>query len=126
MNIHHLELFYYVARFGGITEAVHNMPYGIQQPAVSSQLIQLEEVLGVTLFRRRPFALTAAGKDLYAFVEPFFGNIEAMALKLQGGVVRHISIGASEIVLRDHLPFIVKEAQEPHQGGQRIVGDGSH
>ena len=35
MNIHHLELFYYVARYGGITEAVRNIPYGIQQPAVS-------------------------------------------------------------------------------------------
>ena len=33
MNIHHLELFYYVAKFGGISEAVRNMPYGIQQPA---------------------------------------------------------------------------------------------
>jgi hypothetical protein len=29
---HHLELFYYVARFGGISEAVRNIPYGIQQP----------------------------------------------------------------------------------------------
>ena len=49
MNIHHLELFYYVARHGGITEAVRNIPYGIQQPAVSGQVAQLEEYLGVTL-----------------------------------------------------------------------------
>ena len=108
MNIHHLELFYYVAKFGGISEAVRKMPYGIQQPAVSSQLIQLESVLGVPLFRRRPFALTAAGKDLYAFVEPFFGHIDAMALKLQGGTVHSIRIGASEIVLRDHLPALAR------------------
>ncbi|MBM3833613.1 MAG: LysR family transcriptional regulator [Verrucomicrobia bacterium] len=53
MNIHHLELFYYVAKFGGICEAVRNMPYGIQQPAISSQIIQLEDYLGITLFRRR-------------------------------------------------------------------------
>ena len=62
MNIHHLELFYYVARHGGITEAVRNIPYGIQQPAVSGQVAQLEEYLGVTLFQRRPFELTPAGK----------------------------------------------------------------
>ena len=111
VNIHHLELFYYVARFGGIAEAVRNMPYGIQQPAVSSQLIQLEKVLGVPLFKRRPFALTAAGKELYAFAEPFFGHVEAMALKLQSGLVRHIGIGASEIILRDHLPFIAKQVR---------------
>ena len=53
MNIHYLELFYYVARHGGISEAVRNMPYGIQQPAMSSQVIQLEESLGLTLFQRR-------------------------------------------------------------------------
>jgi len=50
VNIHHLELFYYVAGHGGISEAVRHMPYGIQQPAVSDQVIQLEESLGVTLF----------------------------------------------------------------------------
>src|SRR5207237_749330 len=43
MNIHHLELFYYVARHGGIVPAVRNMPYGIQQPAVSGQIARLEE-----------------------------------------------------------------------------------
>ena len=75
MNIHHLELFYYVARFGGITEAVRNMPYGIQQPAISGQVAQLEEHLGVTLFHRRPFALTAQGEKLYKFIQPFFSKI---------------------------------------------------
>ena len=55
MNVHHLELFYYVARHGGIMEAVRNIPYGIQQPAISGQVAQLEEHLGVTLFNRRPF-----------------------------------------------------------------------
>ena len=45
MNIHHLELFYYIAKHGGIA-AVRNMPYGIQQPAVSGQIAKLEEALG--------------------------------------------------------------------------------
>ena len=63
MNIHHLELFYYVAKFEGITAAVRKMPYGIQQPAVSGQILQLERDLGVKLFNRRPFALTPAGRS---------------------------------------------------------------
>jgi DNA-binding transcriptional LysR family regulator len=50
MNIHHLELFYYVARHKGISEAVRNIPYGIQQPAISGQILQLEDFLGTTLF----------------------------------------------------------------------------
>ncbi len=104
MNIHHLELFYYVARHGGISEAVRNIPYGIQQPAVSGQVAQLEEYLGVTLFQRRPFALTPAGEKLYKFIVPFFSNLDTIAGELQGGKARQIRIGASTIVLRDHLP----------------------
>lgn len=104
MNVHHLELFYFVARHGGISQAVRNMPYGIQQPAVSGQIIQLEEFLGVTLFHRRPFALTAQGEELYAFIKPFFENLQPVAEKLRGGAPQHLRIGASEVVLRDHLP----------------------
>ncbi len=104
MNVHHLELFYYVARHGGITEAVRNIPYGIQQPAVSGQVAQLEEYLGVTLFQRRPFALTQPGEKLYKFIQPFFSNIDTIAAELQGGKARQIRIGASTTVLRDHLP----------------------
>ena len=108
MNIHHLELFYYVAKYEGISEAVRRMPYGIQQPAISGQVIQLEEFLGVTLFQRRPFQLTPAGERLYEFIEPFFANLDRMANELQGGTAHQIRIGASEVVLRDHLPEIVQ------------------
>jgi DNA-binding transcriptional LysR family regulator len=107
MNIHHLELFYYVARHGGIMPAVRNIPYGIQQPAVSGQIAQLEEHLGVILFQRRPFSLTPAGKKLFAAIQPFFCSLAALESELQGGEARHIRIGASGIVLRDHLPELI-------------------
>jgi DNA-binding transcriptional LysR family regulator len=108
MNIHHLELFYYVARHGGISEAVRNIPYGIQQPAVSGQIAQLEEFLGVTLFHRRPFSLTGPGEKLYRFVEPFFSGIDALATEIQGGTTHQIRIGSSDIILRDHLPELLQ------------------
>ncbi len=112
MNIHHLELFYYVARHGGITEAVRNIPYGIQQPAVSGQVAQLEEYLGVTLFQRRPFALTPPGEKLYQFIQPFFANLNLIASELQGGKARQIRIGASTMVLRDHLPDVFQSVRK--------------
>src|SRR6187431_230271 len=112
MNIHHLELFYYVARHGGISEAVRNMPYGIQQPAISGQVIQLEEFLGVTLFQRRPFSLTPAGEKLFKFIQPFFANLDTVASELQGGKARQIRIGASTIVLRDHLPELFQNVRK--------------
>jgi DNA-binding transcriptional LysR family regulator len=116
MNIHHLELFYYVARHGGITEAVRNIPYGIQQPAVSGQVAQLEEYLGVTLFQRRPFSLTPAGEKLYGFISPFFSSLGLIAGELQGGKPRQIRIGASTVVLRDHLPEFFRNVRKkyPH------------
>jgi len=116
MNIHHLELFYYVARHGGISEAVRNIPYGIQQPAVSGQIAQLEEFLGATLFHRRPFSLTPPGERLYRFIEPFFSGIDAVAGELQGGATHQIRIGSSDIVLRDHLPELLQTARKkfPH------------
>jgi DNA-binding transcriptional LysR family regulator len=108
VNIHHLELFYYVARHGGISEAVRHMPYGIQQPAVSDQVIQLEESLGVALFQRRPFILTPAGTELYQAIKPFFDSLPPLAEKLRGGVSQHLRVAASEIVLKDHLPPVLQ------------------
>ena len=108
MNIHYLELFYYVARHGGIAEAVRNIPYGIQQPAISGQVAQLEECLGVILFQRRPFALTSSGQKLYRFIEPFFSGLDGMVSELQGGEARQLRFGASTIVLRDHLPDFLR------------------
>ena len=90
MNLHHLELFYYVAKYEGITAAVRKMPYGIQQPAVSSQLQNLEGALGVKLFNRRPFALTPAGEELYDFVYPFFSRLGQMKERLTGEESHHL------------------------------------
>jgi DNA-binding transcriptional LysR family regulator len=114
MNIHHLELFYYVARHGGITEAVRNIPYGIQQPAVSGQVAQLEEYLGVILFQRRPFQLTPPGEKLYKFVQPFFSSLDVIASELQGGKTWRMRIGASTIVLRDHLPAFFRGVRKKY------------
>ena len=107
MNIHHLELFYYVAKYKGIAGAVRNMPYGIQQPAISAQVIQLENDLGMTLFQRRPFELTPAGVELFAFVQPFFENLNSVGETIRGGMVQTIRIGASGVVFREHLPKVL-------------------
>lgn len=126
MNVHHLELFYYVARHGGIMPAVRNIPYGIQQPAVSSQMAQLEEFLGAALFHRRPFALTPAGQELYDFIKPFFDNLETVAEKIRGGISQHLRIAASETVLREHLPSILQELRKPFPKLKITLREGYH
>ena len=108
LNPHHLELFYHVARHGGISRALRHIPYGIQQPAVSGQILQLEDGIGVKLFSRAPFRLTAEGEELFAFVRPFFENIDAVEARLRAGSAPTLRIGAAEPVLRDHLPSVLK------------------
>jgi DNA-binding transcriptional LysR family regulator len=108
MNVHHLELFYYVATHGGISAAVRHIPYGIQQPAVSGQMGKLEEDLETKLFERSPFRLTPAGEQLFAHVQPFFDNLGPLKQELQHGEEPELRLGGSEFVLRDHIPLVMQ------------------
>lgn len=112
MNVHHLELFYYVARHGGVSAAARHIPYGIQQPAISAQIIQLEDSLGTTLFHRRPFSLTKNGVDLYAHLKPFFEGLPDVTARLRGSHPVHLRIGAPETVQRDYMPRILTRLKQ--------------
>jgi DNA-binding transcriptional LysR family regulator len=111
MNIHYLELFYFVAKHGGIAAAVRNIPYGIQQPAVSGQIAKLEESLGTKLFQRRPFALSPTGTELFEFIRPFFENIDVVAERLRQNSSPQLRIAAPAIVLHDYLPQILQRVR---------------
>ena len=126
MNIHHLELFYYVARHGGISEAVRQMPYGIQQPAVSYQILQLEENLETTLFQRRPFALTPSGQKLYEFITPFFAGLEKAGDEIRGGGTHHLRLGAQDLVLREHFPEMLGRLRMKFPKLRLSLRDGYH
>lgn len=119
MNPHQLELFYHVARCKGVSRAARQMPYGIQQPSVSTQVNALERDLGVTLYERRPFRLTSAGEELYRFVEPFFGKISEVREKIQGAA--RLRVGASPIVLRDYLPPVLNAVRAQFPGLNLIL-----
>jgi len=116
MNVHHLELFCHVARHGGISAAVRRIPQGIQQPALSIQLQQLEKQLGVQLFHRRPFHLTAEGQRLYSHIRPFFEQLDALEASFRHRGGNTVRIGAAEIVLRDHLPAVLRRVKKVHPG----------
>lgn len=123
LNPHHLELFYYVTRFGGIAQASKRMPYGVGQPAISLQISRLEADLGVELFRRRPFKLTREGEKLAAHIEPFFRGLERIETELRGGAAPLLRIGATEIIQREHLPPLLARLREAHPGLRLAVRD---
>jgi DNA-binding transcriptional LysR family regulator len=109
MNIHHLELFYYVAKHGGISAAARHIPYGVQQPAISSQMLQLEDELGCTLFQRRPFTMTPEGDKLFAYVQSFFAGLPELENELRGGAQSRLRLAAPEIVQREYLPVLMRQ-----------------
>lgn len=116
MNVHHLELFYHVARHGGVSAAARHMPYGIQQPAISAQILQLEDSLGVTLFQRRPFNLTKEGESLFKFIDPFFSGLPRMSDQMRGGAENRLRIATPEIVQREYLPVLLRRTKERVKG----------
>jgi DNA-binding transcriptional LysR family regulator len=85
------------------------MPYGIQQPAVSGQILQLEDHLGLKLFHRRPFVLTPAGRDLFEFIEPFFSKVLETGARLRGETSQRLRLAAPSSILRDHLPKLLEQ-----------------
>ena len=121
LNLHHLELFYYVAKHEGIVEACRHIPYGVQQPAVSAQIIRLEEEIGASLFRRRPFQLTATGRELFDYLAPFFGNLPQIEARLRGESIRTLRLAGLSEVMREHAPELIARLKKKHPGLQLTV-----
>lgn len=83
------------------------MPYGIQQPAISGQLLQLEKTLDVRLFERRPFGLTPTGSKLFGEIEGFFSALHDLPAQVRGHAQQRLRLAAPGRILRDYLPDIL-------------------
>jgi len=98
-----------VAKHRGISAASRHMPYGIQQPAISGQMTQLESTLGVQLFHRRPFSLTPPGARLFAQIDPFFRQLGDLHAQIRGHSEQRLRLAAPAPILRDYLPEILAQ-----------------
>ncbi|WP_061171571.1 LysR substrate-binding domain-containing protein [Caballeronia hypogeia] len=89
-----------VARLGSFTTAATEL--GVTQAAVSRQVRQLEETLGVRLFHRlhRSISLTGEGEALYLVVAESMQKIAGVFDRLATGVVER-----RELVLASTAPF---------------------
>lgn len=96
MDIRQLRTFITVARFGNVTRAAEALH--VTQPAVSGQLRQIEEELGLQLFVRTKSSvvLTQSGQELLARAEKAleaFGDFMHAAKALQGQIEGDLRIG---------------------------------
>lgn len=108
MNVHQLELFYHVALHEGVSRAAKALQK--EQPTLSKQINDLEDRLRAKLYHRRPFELTEKGAALFAAIEPFFRDLPKLEARIKGGDL--IRIGASPLVLAEHLPAVEKEVRK--------------
>ena len=99
------------------------MPYGIQQPAISGQIAQLEKTLAVKLFHRRPFGLTASGTRLFAEIQPFFGGLSELASQVRGQANQRLRIAAPGTILRNYLPRIFADYKRRLPGFRLTLHD---
>jgi DNA-binding transcriptional LysR family regulator len=101
MNFTHLYAFYEVARAGGISAGAERLR--VSQPAVTREIRELEDRLGLALFDRLPrgVALTEAGRMLFDHAEKIFALADAAQSQLKelaGIEAGHLHIGASATV----------------------------
>jgi LysR family transcriptional activator of nhaA len=113
LNYHHLYYFRMIATEGGIAKAAERLRLG--QPTLSTQLKQLEEMLGKSLFERRNrrMILTDAGKAALDYANEIFrlGDemIEVLKDRSIGNQI-HLQVGALDSVPKSVILSLVKEA----------------
>jgi DNA-binding transcriptional LysR family regulator len=110
MNFVHLLAFYEVARAGSISAGAQRLH--VSQPAVTREIRELEERLGVTLFDRLPrgVALTPAGNTLLEYATRIFALSEAAErelTELAGLNAGQLLIGASATVGVYLVPAVI-------------------
>ena len=119
ISLRQLRTFAAIGRLGSFTraaEAVH-----ATQPALSAQVNELEEALGVRLFDRstRFVALTQAGRDLLPVVEKILGDIGMVmthARDVAAKSVGRVAIAALPSVSSTLLPQVVAHFRARYPG----------
>lgn len=119
MNIDNIKTFYKVAETKSFTQAARDLY--LTQPAVSQQIQNLENALGVTLFDRgrRKVILTSEGEILFTYAQKIFGLLHELECafenlnELQHG---HVCIGATAIMGTYYLPQYIAMFHALHPG----------
>jgi DNA-binding transcriptional LysR family regulator len=119
LNFRHLQAFVTVARLNSFTRSAKVLH--LSQPALTKQIRQLEETLGLQLFDRdtRTVALTRIGRDLSPVIDQLLREIEEVLFNASElaaknrGIVR---VAALPSLCATMLPAAVVRFREIHPG----------
>jgi DNA-binding transcriptional LysR family regulator len=103
------ELFLQVCEAGGLSAASRFGKIGITQPALSAQMMALEQHLGKKIFHRKPFELTAEGVIFREEALRIRARMSQIRDSLADETERPLRIASSDVVIRDHLPGLLKQ-----------------
>jgi DNA-binding transcriptional LysR family regulator len=118
LAIYHFETLLWIARLGTFRAAAERL--NTTQPAISARVREIEDQLGVALFRRegRLMALTARGRDLVRDIEPLWAGFERVLTRAGdfAGVAGMVRVGAGEIAAAGCLPGFVRDIERDLPG----------
>ncbi len=89
----------------------------ITQPALSQQIIRLENDVGMQLIDRstRPFSVTAAGREFYLRCQQILEHVhglEELMLRTRSGRLGRVRLGMARSLMYGHLPSVIKEYRD--------------
>ena len=119
MELRLLRSFVEVARVLSFSKAAHRLH--LSQPALSTQIRQLEEQIGAKLFtrNRRKVALTVAGEALVADAERLLGQVEEIRLRVErlgSGEVGHLRVGFVASATLNLVPAVMVAFRRQYPG----------
>lgn len=119
LNLHHLELFHVVAQERNVCRAARRL--GVSQPAVSRQIHELEESLGLALLERLPRGVrpTEAGEALASHARTLFALRERASRDMEerrAGSAGRLSIATSRTIGSALLPELLARYRAAHPG----------
>ncbi len=125
-ELRHIRAFLKIAETRNFTRAANDLH--VSQSALTVQVQQLEESLGVRLFDRnkRGVTLTAAGKDVFGPLQRLFIDAQTIvehARDLSSTSTGFVSIAALPTVCAGPLPELVRTFLESHPGIRVQISD---
>ena len=128
LNLDRLETLQAIAETQSFSAAARRL--NLSQPAVSTQMRELEARFGVPLLERlgKKALPTAAGRDLLAHAQRIAAEtqaIMALARRRREGWLGRVRLGTSTIALNFHLPPVLRRLRSAHPYIELAVTSGT-
>jgi len=126
INLRQLRAFVSIGRLGSFTKAAAALH--ATQPALSAQIRELEEALGVKLFDRstRSVTLTQAGEDLMPSVDTVLTDLSSVVARARDVVKRNtgrVTVAALPSLAATVMPKVIARMRDAHPGIVVVIRD---